>query len=208
MAVFSCHGRTILFVHVPKCAGTSVTAMMERLGDKRFDARMQIGRHWVRPRHMARDTLEQVYFPEMFDYAFMLVRNPVARIISEYRYQTRKSFPRWQAMIGFDRWLDHSLRRAASNPFYRESHFRPQTDFRVFGCDVFRIEDGPAQLIEKLKAVTLAEFPPAPQHLNRSEARDIRMSRESLAKIKATYAEDFSAFGYRTAECDYDHLLK
>ena len=182
--------------------------MLETFGEKRFDARMQIGRHWVRPRHMARETLEQVYFPEMFDYAFMFVRNPIDRALSEYRYQSRKSFPRWQAVMGFDRWLAHSLRQSKADPFYRESHFRPQSEFRVFGCDVFRIEDGLAPLVQKLREVTEADITAAPQHLNRTKAQDIRMSRDSLQAMLCRYAPDFEMFGYPSATSYYAPLLR
>jgi Sulfotransferase family len=181
--------------------------MLGALGEKRFDARMRIGRHWVRPRHMARDALEQVFFPEMFDYAFMFVRNPVHRVLSEYRYQSRKSFPRWQAIMGFDRWLAHSLRQAAKDPCYRESHFRPQSDFRVFDCEVFRIEEGLDPLVARLSEVTGAAIPADARHLNRTEAQRITMSRDSLGAILRTYAEDFRAFGYPAGESDYQDLI-
>lgn len=208
MAVFSCRGQSVLFVHTPKCAGTSVTTVLEALGEKRFDDRIRIGRHAVRPRHLPREALERIFLPEMFDYSFMMVRNPVERVLSEYRYQCRKAFPRWQAILGFDRWLALSLARAASDPWYRENHFRPQTDFRVFDCDVFRVEEGLAPLVAKLAEITGMDMPAVTEHRNRTEARDIRMTSRSLDLILRTYRADFEAFGYPSAVQDYHSLLR
>jgi hypothetical protein len=207
MAIFKVNNKLILFIHVPKCAGSSVTSMLEMHAEKRFDARTKIGRQYVRPRHMASKELEKIYFSEMFDYSFMTVRNPIHRVISEYRYQCRKTAPRWQSLLGFDQWLSYSLLRHTINPYYRENHFRKQNDFRAFNCDVFRIEDGLIKFAKKIKEVTGGAINEVPQHLNKTEEEKIYMKRKSLVKILITYKEDFSAFDYPDEEKYYKHLI-
>ena len=208
MAIVLNRGRVVLFVHVPKCAGTSVTSLLGGLGEVRFDDRVRLGRHWIHPRHLTATSLEKIFVKEMFDYSFMMVRNPVERLLSEFRYQSRKAFPRWQLFLGFDRWLAWSLKRAARHPGYRQNHFRRQVEFRAFECDVFRIEDGLAPLVQKLNAEIDAKLPEEPEHLNPSPRRDLRMSLQSLDLILTTYADDFTAFGYPEDPDHYQHVLR
>ena len=201
MAIFEINGRRVLFIHIPKCGGTSVSDFLDGQAHRRFDSKINIYGRTIRPRHLHAAILEQIYFHGMFDYVFTVVRNPFSRIISEYSYQTRKSGPRWQRVIGFDRWLRMSLARASRNPSYRENHFRPQSDFVAFDCEVFRIEDGldalSRSLAEKVGLKSSREI----QWLNASEKRRLIQFSDAQTKlILDTYQSDFDTFGYsRTA---------
>lgn len=200
MAIFEHNGKRALFIHIPKCGGTSVSDFLRRHGEERFDRKMSVYGKTFRPRHLAADVLQQIYFAGMFDYAFAVVRHPTSRIISEFTYQGRKSTPRWQKMLGFDRWLKLSLGRAARDPSYRENHFRPQTDFLAFDCEVFRMEDGmdrvAARLIEVMGLTGEAAMP----KLNTSRKRTaFGLTADQSDRIASAYASDFEAFGYDTA---------
>jgi len=130
----------------------------------------------------------------------MIVRDPVEKLLSEYRYQRKKRGLHWQNFLGFDAWLRVSLFIADHNPEYRENHFRPQSDFEVFDCEVFRIEDGFEQLAIRLKEITgLKEVPDVPIH-NQSRSEQIRPSAASLKCIASRYKNDFERFGYSVPE--------
>ena len=187
----------ISIIHIPKCGGTSVTDFLTRYGDVRFDEKFPLGGRTFRPRHLHAAALEQVFFAGMFDYAFTVVRHPVSRILSEFTYQTRKASPRWQNLLGVDRWLRQSLHRAADNPEYRENHFRPQSDFLAFDCEVFRLEDGMSAVADKLISEVGLPADAAIPTLNKSQpAKTRQLTREQMTLIEKAYAADFANFGY------------
>lgn len=207
MPIFSLNGCSVLFIHVPKNGGTSVAEMLEACAEKRFDGRIDVHGRNFRPRHLHATALEEVFFPQMIDYAFMVVRNPVHRIISEYRYQKRRGGLRWQRMTGFDAWLRLSLALTRRHPGYRENHFRPQTEFFGFDCEVFRMEDGMDILRDRLVAVTGASGIPAIGTRNQSPKAPVHLSRHHLRLLFQHYSEDFERFGYAAKAEAYTNLL-
>jgi hypothetical protein len=139
-----------------------------------------------------------VFFPQMIDYAFTVVRHPVARAVSEYRYQRRASgvhLTRWR-MAGFETWLRYSLHQAKANPDYRDRHFRPQVDFLCFDCVVHRYEDGLEAVMASLAAATGKDIPYETAPRNISPPRAVRVTQSSLDLLAQFYAADFERFGY------------
>lgn len=209
MPIFRINDRHVLFIHVPKNGGTSVTAMLESVGEKLFDERIDLGRVGFRPRHLHGEILNRIFLPTMIDHAFLVVRNPVARMVSEYRYQSRRGGLRWQRLLHFDAWLSVSLSMAGRRPEYRENHFRPQVEYLCFGAEVHRMEDGLARIPARLSAVTcLAEMPEIPARNVTRKDRSVRMSKRSLSRILDRYAEDFERFGYTRDANAYDEFTE
>jgi hypothetical protein len=190
--------RTVLFIHIPKTAGMAVNAHLGVLWPAAFDTPIPLDGQVFAPRHQPARVLQRIYFPEMIDYAFMVVRHPVARLISEYRYQRRHPgmhLSRLRA-FGFDIWLRHALWRAERNPDWRGGHFRPQVDFACFDCEVFRLENGLEQVMQGLGRATGVEIPFATAPKNVSAPRPVSLSQASLDLIARRYAADFERFGY------------
>ncbi|MEL6946130.1 MAG: sulfotransferase family 2 domain-containing protein [Pseudomonadota bacterium] len=213
MAIVSRNGRTVLFIHVPKNGGTSVTNMLRGFGDPRFDMPMQMYGRGLRPRHLHGEALEKIFAPAMVDYAFMVVRSPVERMVSEYRYQARKGGFRWQRALGFDRWLSFCLARAQANPWFRENHFRPQVEFECFDCSVFKIEDGMARVAQALADATGLDVPPTVEQLNATkrgsvESLSVRMSKQSFQRICERYQSDMELYRYSSDPADYARYLR
>lgn len=181
--------------------------MLNSVGTIYFDAPFRgVGRRF-RPRHLHADVLERNFPPDLFDYAFMTVRNPVRRLISEYRYQCRKPGLHWQKLLGFDQWFAVSSARARFHADYRENHFRLQTEFRCFGCEVFRIEDGLDRVASRIAEI--ASLPDAPdvERLNTAPGHRVRVSLRSFQRILDVYSDDFEAFGYSADPSDYSDVL-
>jgi hypothetical protein len=197
MPLFEINGRRILFIHVPKNAGTSITNLLSQYSEARLDAKLRIYGKTFRARHLHGELLEQMIHPGMVDYAFMVVRHPLARMISEYHYQRRPgtSGIRWQRLTGFEAWLDYSLWRSSLDPGYWESHFRPQSSFECFDCEVFRLEDGLDAMSHRLSEVTGQPIGTAPT-LNSQPRAHLTVSPSARYRILDRYRNDCARFGY------------
>ena len=77
----------------------------------------------------------EFFVDTVFDGFFMVVRHPVERLLSQYRYQTRKANP-IQDRMSFFFWLRYVLLRRRINLYYRVNHFRLPHEFEAFGADV------------------------------------------------------------------------
>lgn len=153
----------------------------------------------IHPRHQPREVLEEIFDPAMFDLVFMVVRHPVARLVSEYRYQRRKGGYRLANFLGFGWWLRYHLFRFRSNPSWRDHHFRPQTSFESLGCRVFRLEEGLAAPFAALAEVTGVPRNENPPRRNVSVPIPVKVSGRDLCSIARVYEADFKRYGYEVA---------
>lgn len=196
MPVFSIEGCRILFLHVPKTGGTAVSAVLQAAGEMSFDAPTLQGGHRFAPRHAPASVVLQTYDPASFDFIFTVVRHPVARAISEYRYQRRKSGLHLAGLLGFDGWLRYSLARSRRDPGYRDSHFRPQGDYLLPGGRVYRYEDGLSAPLAEISAMTGRNLAAELAVRNPSPNVMAAPTQASLARLKTAYRFDFETFGY------------
>lgn len=109
-----------LFVHVPKCAGSSVCKAL-------FDG-------W-RPGHLPLYWYEQ-QFPEQFDasFKFAFVRDPLERAYSAYAFLRgnelgRRDQPAQKLVSHYRDFDDFVARWLHPETIRRQLHFTPQTDF-------------------------------------------------------------------------------
>lgn len=191
-----------MFIHIPKTAGTALDVHLSQLGQAIFNTPIVANRSTKRSvnlRHLHGDALRRIFYPQMIDYAFTVVRHPVARAVSEYRYQRRQAglhLSRWR-IAGFDTWLRYSLRQAEANPDYRDQHFRRQVDFLCFDCAVHRYEDGLKAVMAGVGAAAGVDIPFDTAARNISPHRNVRVSQSSLNLIAQFYAADFEKFDYK-----------
>lgn len=196
MPVYRIGSKNVLFIHIPKTAGMAVDAHLAGHGPVVFNERFRTRRDVFGPRHQPAAVLEKVYFPEMIDYAFTVVRHPVARMVSAYRFNLRKGGLQASRMFGFDTWLRLALWRTARNPNWNSGHLRAQVIYECFNCEVFRYEDGLDKAMQAIARATGVEIPYQTPPLNVSVQREVRVSQASLDRIARTYAADFERFGY------------
>jgi hypothetical protein len=197
-------GYTIYYAHVPKAGGTSVEDYLIR----RFGPMMLSGRSHVRPgkrrvmvsppQHLAATDLAD-FLPEQIDYSFAVVRDPLDRIVSEYRFQSgfslasRLSFSTWLRVVSFGRTRE---------PRLYDNHVRPMVDIVPEGAEAFKLEEGFEGLVARLDAVTGTTTPDlAIEHLLKTERKPaVRVLREDAALIARVYAADYARFGYSLPE--------
>lgn len=203
--------RLIWFAHCPKAGGTSVEqVMVARWGDAVGHLHWGWDLWWRRggwrvadppnsPQHLIWADAKSV-LPRAPDAVFALVRDPVARIASEHRWQRqgRRGTVLGHALarLPFALWLRVMLAVAEKNPHAFDNHLRPQGDFIPDGAAVFRLEDG----LEKALAwlAETADAVPAPVSIPHAIATRAATSvgPAETARIARAYAGDYARFGY------------
>lgn len=205
--VASFKGRAIVYYHVPKTGGTSVEEYLAR----RFGPLGLLDREWVQrqrrcgrslglrvsPQHLTAEDLALVGPREPL-WRFVLVRDPMARMISEYRFQ-RKLRGRI-ARLGFSRWLRVMLAARARDPTVYDNHFRLQVDFIAEGTEVFRLEDGLEPVARRLDAVTGTTAPEIEftHELNTGRAHFVPHPAD-CERVARVFEQDYRQLGYQPA---------
>ena len=197
------NGHTIFFAHVPKTGGSSVESyLISRFGplsiidtNKRTGVR---GTGLIVPAtHLAAiDVVELL--PHNLTYSFAVVRDPLDRMMSEFRYQSGVSR---MSRLGFSPWLKVMLAATRAEPRLYENHIRPQSDLVLGDAEVFRLEDGFDRLIARLDEKTRSNTPELTvPHLNTRKKEPITLSRSDVVAITDFYAADYDRFGYDRAD--------
>lgn len=213
MPFFRIGDRLHYYAHVPKCAGSSVEAYLRaRFGSLAFVDSAYLSRpaamRWSRtsPQHVAVEDLYRLIPREWIASSFAVVRHPVSRLVSAFRFQAEieATVPQsWSVNDFFDDWLN----RSASEPFAYDNHLRPQSDLVPQDAIVFRLEDGLDAVVAHLDA--LAGNADGERHIPPENIRKSKMAAgsprlqlrpETLARIGAFYSEDFRRFGYSLEE--------
>ena len=203
--------RLIWFAHCPKAGGTSVEHfMVSRWGSAVGHLHWGWDRWWQRggwrvadppnsPQHLVWADAEP-RLPRAPDAVFAIVRDPVARMASEYRWQRHgrrgTRLGKTLSYLPFSLWLRLMLMVRTRNPHAFDNHLRLQSDFAPAHAKVFHLENGLGPVLTWLtdivgeSAGTLA-LPHAIQTPGKTpiDPRD-------AALIGAAFATDYRRFGY------------
>ena len=201
MPVFAINGKSVLFIHVPKTGGTTVERVLSQFGPMSLHNggncfRDQFRGGWLsKPvplQHLHGALLKRLLLPGQFDLVFMLVRDPVQRMISEYRHS--RGLGRPEAMLPFSAWLRICLRLVRSDPSFRNNHFRGQADYHVDGAKVLHFEDGMLQCINEISAALgIAKLENLP-HERRSKNYAAEPTLSDVELIQQAFAADYEMF--------------
>jgi hypothetical protein len=151
------------------------------------------------PQHMHAEMLLALFNIANFHFVFMTVRHPVARLVSEYRMRATDN----PDIAKFDAWLDASLAARARDPFALDNHLRPQAEFWLPGCTVFRLEETfDAAFIARLIAGIGCTFEDrrVPTEMHNRLGPATVPSDASRKRIAEVYRRDFELFGYDSAQ--------
>ena len=195
-AACNCQRKKIFFAHVPKTGGSSVEDYLIRRFGGPLSLRDITHRAKNRKRvlialwtHFTARDLDDV-LPHDVDHCFAVVRDPLKRMESQYRFQAEISRTRF---FGFSTWLRIMFEAVRIDPRVYQNHIRPQSDLVREGSAVFRLEDKFTDMIAWLDEVTDS----GTQTSRLGRAREpIVMSRQDVELIRRFYKVDYERFGY------------
>ncbi len=195
MPVAVINGRCVLFVHIPKTGGSSVERFLSEHGPLLLKGHGRAAGLRCSAQHLHAEALGAIHEAQGYDWAFTIVRHPVARLVSEHRYEMRK--PGWlRSRLSFSGWLALALARRAADPWYRDNHFRPQHAFILPGMEIMRFEDGVDACLRRIAARLGVPAPTRSIREKVSPHTPISLTARVLARIGQAYESDLDQFGY------------
>ena len=144
MPLFKKDNKTVLFIHIPKCAGTTIERAFEDAGwDIEFlvEPARRGHKDWspCNPQHWHyEDLLKNVHNNYNIDYEFTVVRNPFQRLLSEmyWRGNATNNITESINTTGLQ-YLNSYIK----NNYTMDNHIRPQKQFIGPTTNVFRYEN-------------------------------------------------------------------
>ena len=190
----------VFFAHVPKTGGSSVEEYLIRRFGGPLSLKDVTHRNGRRRRglislstHLTAEDLLDV-LPHDVDYSFAVVRNPLQRVLSQYRFQAGVSRT---ARYTFSTWLRLMLHCVAMDLRVYQNHIRPQSDLVPEDSEVFRLEDGFDGMIAWLDEITGTIAPEIEiNHLLKKEHVPVAVKSDDVRLIHDYYAADYERFGY------------
>jgi hypothetical protein len=206
------HKHKFIFIHIPKCGGTSIERALLRehglAGSLTKDQKKEFGLYYahngIHVQHQKIDEYDDIYEKKYFTFAF--VRNPWEKLLSEYFYilENKSNSDFYSKFPSFKHFVLHD---GIEERFYRNyAHDIPQIDFILnikknkltnfvgrleslqqdfdFVCD--RIGIPRQQLPHKNKS----------KHKHYTEYYD----EETKSIVAEKYAKDIEYFGYEFGE--------
>ena len=209
--VFSKDDKNVLFMHIPKTGGSSVTAFFRSRGwvvsyEDRSSLTKPGGTNYLRrisPQHLHAELIEEIYDLEKFDAVFSVVRHPLSRFKSEFAFRNPEVPISEISPKLVEEWSFWALGQYRGNRSWADNHLRPQMDFVTPKSLLFRIENGFSE-IEDLESSlnnnrdqTLekcADFPIA--NKSRFESDLIPLSPKLKRLLLRFYRTDFQKLNY------------
>lgn len=209
MTVFFKGSSRILFVHIPKTAGTSVNKFFLECGYQSayLDGGSMPGNlnknRLMSPQHMHSDPLRSIFKLETFDVIFSFTRHPVDRILSEYKFRIGNRLKSGQKFNppSPDQWIRRRLIDYKEDNFIMDNHIRPQCEFEVENHIFFKFEHiSQGDWRETLSSVIGDERLRLQNIEKKQISKDFStapsISPETIKLIRKFYEVDFHRFGY------------
>jgi len=198
MPIFDFGDRRVLFLHIPKAAGSSITKWLSEHGHVSFFRPRPVAPFSIPSQHLRWRDFDYLLNSPKFDYAFSVVRNPYDRIESEYFWAHRNANATGQPWDDFNSWVERQIKAVRNNSFHASNHLCTQVSFLADPVEVFQIEDGMENITARIADALKITPPAALPHQNaRAEtSHTITWSGDALELVRDFYAADFKAFGY------------
>lgn len=160
MPIIKTDKKLILYCHIPKCGGTTVTNYLRSTGYPIGFVNTTFKREKIKwsktsPQHIDIKSLETLNIINLVDESFAVVRHPIERFVSAFRYNKKNGqIPFWMTMNQF-------LKRLANANdkwhFKLDNHFRPMNQFVNKQTRFVKLESGHHAIVSFLNKITETE---------------------------------------------------
>jgi len=113
MPIFETPRGRVLFIHVPKTGGSTIEFELAQHHQISMISNSVWPGYQSIPQHLHSGPLTELFRSDEFVYAFLVVRNPVDRIYSEYNWNQRNR----SIKVPFWIWLRVKFRQVRNSPY-------------------------------------------------------------------------------------------
>lgn len=196
MPIFIQKNKAILFVHIPKSAGSSISTLFVNNG---WEEILTIrGYHlselsFLRSsfQHLDAASLRLLINLDKLTDVFTVVRHPFDRFVSEYYWQLSQGI----TQLDPREWTQLVSRELIADKFYCDNHLRPQIDFILPGTRIFKYSQEITQIISEAFGLNLGRAPRDKVGPFRS-ADILKVFYEVENDIYEMYKYDYMYFGF------------
>ncbi|PMK74235.1 hypothetical protein BCT94_10620 [Vibrio breoganii] len=184
----------VLFIHIPKTGGTTVENYFNIKSVLYSDSSINTF-FKTNLQHLSCDQLKSIGVEHLSEKSFMIVRNPLDKIISEYFwYRQRSSYHR--LVLNFDAYVKFVFDKYKSDNSYADNHIRPQYMFELESTQVYKFEDGFESILKSIETdFDLKVFGSLKVH-NKSKRKRLNILPSTLESIFNMYETDFYKYNY------------
>jgi hypothetical protein len=197
MPIYRHGAKLVFFVHIPKTGGSSVELALRQSGccealrfSTKTNSKINYGK--TTPQHIHASVYNACFPRDFFDFCFTIVRNPFARLASEYKMKRMEKSENAVA----DQWINDAFSRFKKYKYTRDNHIRPQNKYVSDHVKVFRFEEGLLAPINHALTVLECRRAETIPHLRIGANEKIVITKETLHRIQKFYAADFDVFKY------------
>ncbi|NVK56116.1 MAG: sulfotransferase family 2 domain-containing protein [Alteromonadaceae bacterium] len=186
--------QTLLFVHIPKTAGTSIKSRIK--SDIKLALNVEFKQELpCPPQHFHFELLERLGFASYCCDSFAVVRHPLTRFISEFAYLKKvdKKFKHVNLLT----FALLCKKIYPINKYIFSNHIRPQSEFISNSTRVFKIEDGISHVYDAYPEFFITEKSKQKSVVaNKSNSNSIIADSLSANIVQELYKEDYKNLNY------------
>ena len=199
-----CKKKKLLFIHIPKCAGTSIAKSLNIYSETNFPANMDI-LYGINNNIVLQSLCLEYYNNYIKDdldafMVFTCVRNPYERVLSDYMWCNRG----FTNILDFCKFIKTTIKTKKKYDFmkydskYYINHLLPQYEYinnTTLNVNILRMENIDKDFNKLFPNIILC-------HKNKTKHKDyisfFKNKKECINIINEIYKIDFEKFGYST----------